>query len=236
MSTLRRVAVVGRMQGRDFARRPAAVTLLVLLPLAFYLVQLSDDLDALVAGGIGVGWVAAAAGLFSSLASRRVEPRLILAGYRAADLLLGRLVFLYAVGAVMVVFFGTLMVVLSRPADPLALVLAIALTAVIAVPLGLAIAAVLPRELEGMLVLIGAIGIQMAVQPPGPFLPLYGPLRMMELAAGAEGALAPPLLHGVGAAVLLFGVGLIAWVLRMPATPPGARSSDAPTHSPTSQT
>ena len=169
---LRRVLTVARMQGRDLARRRLAALLLIILPLAFYLVQLSEDIDALVAGGIGVGWVVAAAALFSSLASRRVDPRLVLTGYRPLELLLGRLLFLYAFAALMVVLFGALMTALSRPADPLALILAIASTGLVAVPLGLAIAALLPRELEGTMVLIGVIGVEMAVHRPGLFLHL----------------------------------------------------------------
>ena len=83
---------VAEMQGRDLVRRRLALVILVALPLAFYLSMIGNPTDpfALVAGGIGMSWSVASAALFAVLAARRVDPRLVLAGYRPRDLLLGR--------------------------------------------------------------------------------------------------------------------------------------------------
>lgn len=221
MTRFGRVGTVAEMQGRDLLRRRRAVALLAALPLLFYVSQLpgNEVLDPLVAGGIGMGWVAAGAALFSALGSRRVDPRLVLAGYRPSELLLGRLLLLEGLAVVLAAGFGALMTVTSRPAQPAALLLALVTTGLIAVPLGLVIAAVLPQELEGTMALIGIIGIEMAIQPPTPLLPLYGPLKLMEQAAGDGAGSGGPLLHAMAVAALLLAVALVLWARRLPATP-----------------
>ena len=221
MTGLERVAVIAEMQGRDLLRRRRSVALLALLPLLFYASQLpgQDDLDPLLAGGIGIGWVAAGAALFSALGARRVDSRLVLAGYKPVELLVGRLLLLEGLMLLLAGVFGVLMVVTSRPARPTALVLALVTAGLVAVPLGLLIAALLPQELEGTMALIGVIGIEMAIQPPPPVLPLYGPLKLMERAAGEPVSSAGPILHAIVAATVLLGVALVFWRRRLPPAP-----------------
>ena len=119
---------------------------------------------------------------------------------------------------VLVAAFSVLMVAISRPADAGALVLGVALAALIAVPLGLAVAALLPRELEGTLVVIGVVGIEMSLPTSAalaPFLPLYGPLDLLAIASGSDGALAPPLAHGLGVGAGLFLLAVVLWTRRV---------------------
>jgi hypothetical protein len=103
--------------------------------------------------------------IFSSLAAADVDQRLVLAGYRPVELLAGRLAVLVATAVPIAVLAAAIMTVITRPARPADLYLAVVLTAIIAVPFGLAVGAVVLRDLEAMLVLIGVVGIQLAVEP-----------------------------------------------------------------------
>lgn len=196
------------------------MAILVALPLAFYLSMLGDPdtLFALVAGAIGMSWSVAGAALFAVLAARRVDPRLVLAGFHPGELLLGRLLLLQGLALALVAAFSALIVAVSRPANPGMLVLGVALAAMVDVPLGLAVAALLPRELEGTLAIIGVVGIEMSL-PTGamlaPFLPLYGPIRLLEVASGMDASVGTALLHGLGSALLLFAVAVLLWTRRV---------------------
>ena len=133
------------------------------------------------------------------------------------ELLGGRLLVLQTLALVLVGAFSALIVTLSEPAEPTALVLGIALTAFVGVPLGLAVAALLPRELEGTMLLVGVVGIELSL--PGdaaaaPFLPLYGPLHLAGVAAGAPEAVAPLVVHSLGFAAGLFLLAAVSWGAR----------------------
>ena len=219
MSGLARIAIAAEMQGRDLMRRHVALALLVALPLAFYLSLLGepDDPFTLVAAGIGMGWSTAGAALFSVLAARHSDPRLVLAGYRPGELLLGRLVLLEALALALLVVVAALVVAASRPPHTGSLLAGLALCAWIGVPLGLAAAALLPRELEGTLAIVGVVGIDMSVPPTAaaaPALPFYGASDLLHAAAGSGdgglGAVAHALAYGLG--LLLVAVAL--WTRR----------------------
>ena len=213
MSGWARTLTAAEMQGRDLLRRRLALVILAALPLAFYL-SLGGDNFAPVAGGLGMAWSVAGAGLFSTLAARCIDPRLVQAGYRPAELLLGRLLVLGAVGLTLAAAFGAFILATSAPPNAGALALGVALGAVVGAALGLATAALLPRELEGMLTIIGVVGIEMSLPAGaalGPFLPLYGPRRLLEIATGERAAVGPWLLHGLGAAAVLCAVAVLAW-------------------------
>lgn len=212
-----RVLTISEMQGRDLSRRRMALAMLVALPLAFYLSTYGDKDFGLVAGGIGMSWSVAGAGLFLSLASRRTDARLVLSGYRPWEILGGRLLFLEVLAIVLVALFSILMVTLSDPVEPSALVEGIALAAFISVPLGLALAALVPRELEGALLLIGIVGVEMSL-PVGaalaPALPLYGPLKLMRVAAGFEEGTATVVLHSFASAAVLLALAVAIFAKR----------------------
>jgi len=216
-----RILAVAEAQARDLTRRRAAMALLVILPLAFYLSTPSEDEFALVAGSIGMAWAVAAGALFLALASRRIDPRLVLAGYRPIEVLAGRLLLLEGLALVLVVLFSALMVGLSAPPDPGALVLAVGLAGLVAVPLGLAVAAVFPRELEGALTLIAVVGIEMGLPVDSglaPFLPLWGPLQLVEVARGAADGLALPTLHALAYTAALLVMSAALWWRRVRVT------------------
>ena len=225
--SFRRVVTIAEMQARDLARRRAAMALLVALPLLFYVSMRTTSEDfALIAGGIGMGWSLGSAGLFLTLASRRADVRLVLSGYRAAELLLGRLAFLALVGVALVALFSVLMIVGSSPPRPGLVVLGVALTALTSIPLGPAIAALVPRELEGALTLIGIVGIEMSLSIESPVasaLPLYGAMRSLDAAGGAGDVSAAAIVHALVTAGALISLGAVlfhrrARVRRRPAT------------------
>ena len=212
-----RVWTIAEMQARDLSRRRLAMGILAALPLAFYLSAAGEEDFGLIAGGIGMGWAVAAAGLFLSLAARRTDVRLVLSGYGPSEILAGRLLFLMGLALVLVAVFGAVMIALSDPPNPGALVAGVALTAAISVPLGLAVAALVPRELEGALTLIGVVGIEMSLPTDvalAPALPFFGPLKLMGVAAGFEPWTTAPVLHSLAAAGILLVLASVLFAKR----------------------
>ena len=161
MNRMRQLLTIAEMQGRDLLRRRGALLMLAAMPLAFYFALLGKGGYAITTGGRRHGVLDLGAALFSMLAAKRIEPRLVLAGYRPLDLLLGRLLLLEALGLVIVLLTTALMTVVSRPPHPEFVLAGIALTVWVAVPLGLAIATLIARELEGVLAAIAVVGVQL---------------------------------------------------------------------------
>jgi len=203
-----RVLIMAEMHGRDLIRRHAALGLLIALPLSFYLAS-SSTRGAVSAGGVGMAFAVSGASLFSILSSREVDQRLVLTGYRPVELLLGRLVFLGPLGLAIGGGFSALMAIVSSPPHPWVMALGVAAVAVQSVAFGLAVGAIVPLELEGTLVLIGVIGVQLAVDlhsVVSKLLPFYGPRRLIASSLAAHGAIAGPLLQTAAYGVALLVV------------------------------
>lgn len=221
MGSLRRVLTMGEMHGRDLLRHRSALALLVALPLSFYLSVAGEQLARpFIAGGVGMAFSVSGATLFSILSSREVDQRLVLSGYRPIELLLGRLLFLVPFGLVVAAGFSVLMSLVSDPARPGLLAFGVSAVAAAAVPFGLAVGAGVPRELEGTLVLIGVVGVQLASDPDAvvaKVLPFYGPQRLIEVGSVGEGAVLWPVLLTVtySAALLLVARLLVASRVRV---------------------
>jgi hypothetical protein len=207
MSTVQRIGIMAEMHGRDLLRRHIAMALLVALPLSFYLASHGSGRDAIPSGGIGMAFAVSGATLFSALSSLAVDQRLVLGGYRPIELLIGRLLFLGPLGLVIAALFAALMGAVSHPERPVLLGVAVGVVALQSVPFGLAVAAIVPRELEGTLVVIGVVGMQMATHGSGVIsktLPFYGPRRLIDTAVAGEGSVAGPLLQ-----TALYGLALL---------------------------
>lgn len=230
MRRWRRVLTIATTQGRDLLRRRLALVMLASLPALFYLsvagqhISKGQDPWNLNVAVIGVAWAVAGGAFFLALSSRRIDQRLLLAGYRPAELVLGRLVFLQAFAFIIAVGYSVLFLARSSAA-PGPLILAVAVTALIGVPLGLALAALLPRELEGTLALIAIIGVQTSLPPNlaiAPALPFYGPVKLIQTSWNSQGAILPYFLHGLLAATLLLVLAMVLWsrgsAVRPPAT------------------
>jgi hypothetical protein len=192
-----RVLIMAEMHGRDLLRRHLALLLLVALPLAFYLSSGRGGRYAVTAGGVGMAFAIAGATLFSTLSSAEVDQRLVLCGYRPIELLLGRLLFLGPLGLVIATGFWLLMTAKDHPAQPWLVLLGVAVVALQSVPLGLAVGAGVARELEGTLVVIGVVGIQMAADPDSvvaKVLPFHEPQALIIAGMDGHGSVVMPLI------------------------------------------
>jgi hypothetical protein len=218
---LSRTLVTAELQGRDLLRRRAVMALFVLLPAAFYYSIPATEEYSLLAGSMGVSWAVAAAGLFGILGWRRVDPRLALAGAAPAQELLARLLLVQLLGLALVVLFAPQILWRSAPllVEPSLAVLALVLMAVVSAPLGMAIGALVPRELEGTLVLIGVVGIGSSVPPDSGVaqaLPTWGPLEVLLVAGGmSDGEALRGVLHAAVSAALLLTLAFWAWHRRV---------------------
>ena len=161
--------------------------LLTVLPLAFYAASSGHNPHAAVIGGIALAFSLAGAPIFASIASRAVDQRLVLTGYRPTELLVARLLVLEAYGATIALAFSAVMVAKSDPPHTGLLVAGVAMVGVVAVPFGLMLGGLLPSELEAVLVMIGAVGIQLTLDQTAhvaKLLPFWGPRQLLEGALG----------------------------------------------------
>jgi hypothetical protein len=206
VESFRRIVIMAEMHGRDLTRRHAALGLLVALPLCFYLASVGSGDRAIVNGGVGLAFAISGATLFSILSSSEVDQRLVLSGYRPHELLLGRLAFLGPLGLTIAAAFSALMTAASQPARPWLTFVGVAAVAMLAIPFGLAVGAGVPRELEGTLVLIGVVGMQLALEPDSvvsQLLPFHGPQELITSSLSNDGPIAWPL-----AETILYGIAL----------------------------
>jgi hypothetical protein len=176
-----------------------------------------QDPFPLKVGVIGIAWTIAGAAFFLGLSSLRVDERLILAGYHRSELAIGRVVFLSVLTLPLVIIHGLLITVTSR-GDTSPIVLAVASSAAVGLVLGLALAALLPRELEGSLALIAIVGVQISLPSHSAIsaaMPLHGPIQLANVAWDRTGSIIPPLLHAITAAVVLLSVFIALWGRRL---------------------
>ncbi|HZQ86231.1 MAG TPA: hypothetical protein VFA83_15395 [Acidimicrobiales bacterium] len=203
-----RIMIMAEMHGRDLLRRHVALCLLFALPFSFYVASSDNGPSAAASGGVALAFAVSGAALFSVLSSRAADQRLVLSGYRPFEMLLGRLLFLGPLALMIAGLFSLTIVELSTPARPWVVTLGIAVVALQSVPFGLAVGAAVPRELEGTLVLIGVVGIQLATRldtVSSKVLPFYGPRQILEAGLVHDGPLARPLFQtfAYGVAMLI---------------------------------
>jgi hypothetical protein len=218
MGSVVRVLIMAEMHGRDLLRRHVALLLLVALPLAFYLSSGRTTRQAVTAGGVGLAFAIAGATLFSTLSSAEVDQRLVLGGYRPVELLLGRLLFLGPLGLVIAAGFWLLMTGFADLAKPWLVLLGLAVVALQSVPLGLAVGAAVGRELEGTLVVIGVVGIQMAADPGSlvaKVLPFHEPQALIIAGFDGRGPVLAPLGWTVAYGVALLALARVCLVPRL---------------------
>jgi len=233
--SVRRVAAVAMMHARDLSRRRVALALLILLPIALYLAAelgpqdpATAELQAqnpgepsadaawiLTTAGIGPLWSVATATLFVILGSRRVDQRLLLAGFRSTDLLVGRMGTVLGLGAIITPLF-TALIWMMREVDVGLLVASIGLLVIVAVGHGVVIAALVRDEMEGVLAIIGVTGVQMMIVGQA-WLPMWGASELLLRAGGLSGTAEPvtAVLHAFAYTAALVGVGAVAWARKV---------------------
>jgi hypothetical protein len=165
---MKKTLVVAETALRETARRRSVLLILLLLPLAFYLSRRGDHLGQSIRFVcLGIGWTLATAALFSGNAARAMEPRLRLSGYHGLHLIAGRLIAMWTVGLALALPYFLLIRFDQTGVNYAAIATIMAFTVLVAAPLGLALSSILPRELEGMLVLLVVLGLQMIMDPAG---------------------------------------------------------------------
>ena len=129
---------------------------------------------------MGVGWGVSAAALFSVIGSGQRDRRLVLAGFRPWELLAARFAILFLV-AIPISLMPVLLLAGFADTTPLNLALVwlgSLLTGVVAIGVGLIVGSVLPRQLEGTILLIGIVGVELSIPLTvgfRQFLPFFGP-------------------------------------------------------------
>lgn len=205
---------VAQMQGRDLVRRRAALLLLIGLPMSWYGAEAAAGIGYAVGTGVlAMAWSAAAAPLFAFVSARHADQRLVHAGHRPRDIVLGRLLALVTLSTTLALVVGVVMVLGSRPERTGDVFLALALTTLVSTAVGWLTAAVIPRELEGTLLLIGIVGLQVSIPVSGSAdlaIPYYGPLRLTDYDRSPVGP-AGPTLHSLAWSLLIGLVALALW-------------------------
>jgi hypothetical protein len=210
-----RVAVPAEMTGRELARRRVALGLLTALPLAFYEASAHHNHRAPIIGGIAMAFSIAGASIFAAMTARPVDQRLVLAGYRPHELLLGRVLLLELFGLAVAAVFSVIMVLGTGPAHTWALVCGVVLVAVTSVPFGFAVGALAPHELEAVLILIGIVGVQLTLdstQTIAKLLPFWGAQRLLNHSIDTTVAIGPAIAVGLLYATALLAVA--AYIVR----------------------
>jgi hypothetical protein len=235
---MRRIRTIATLHGLDIVRRPITLILLAILPVLIYF-ALGDDPYAVVVGGILMAFSVAGPAIFVLLTGRPIDSRLTLSGFKPAELVLGRLLLLNALGMGVISIFAVLVITQSHPEKPFYVLLGTIFVAFIAVPLGLCLASLMPGDLEATLLMIGFVGIQVALKEPAPlskFLPFHGPRQLLLGSGGKLGLNGAPLnidvttavIHGTVMSILFFALATFAVSRRSrihpAATPPPGRS------------
>jgi len=218
---MKKTLTIAEMALHEVVRRRAVLIIIAVLPLGFYLSRRGDHLGQSIRFVfLGVSWAISAAALFAGSGARAIEPRLRLSGYRISHLYLGRLLALWTLGLALAVPYFLLIRLDQHNVRYGAIALTMLLLVGVAAPFGLALSAVLPRELEGTLVLLLVVGLQMLLNPEGTAakaLPFWFSREIGTYAVDHTGPayLARGLLHAIVAGALLVGVVAVASGLRL---------------------
>ncbi|MEO3779960.1 ABC transporter permease [Micromonospora sp. B11E3] len=215
------MVTVAEMTLRELLRRRGVLALMLLLPLTFYLIRR----DAYVGQSVrslllGISWAVSTAALFATSAARELEPRLRLAGYRPHHLYLGRMFGLWVAGLVIALPFFLLIAFDAPDLRYGGVAVAMLCCVAVAAPLGILIGALLPRELEGTLLLLTIVTVQMLIDPAGAGAKLTPFWSSREIATWAvdhtdDGYLARGSLHGLAVTVGMVVVVAAVFSLRL---------------------
>ncbi len=197
------VLLGAEMTLRGLLRRRMSVAVLVLLPLALYVVS-SDTVGRSVRALVfGLTWAVSTVAYFATASGRELDPRLALAGWTRRRLWSARTTALLVVAVVLAVGFWAL-VALDQPVRSAPWVAAAMLvTGVVAVAIGTAVGVLVPKEMEGTLVLFFLAGLQAVTDPAARWsvaLPFWSSRELATYAVdGAAAASATAgLVHAAG--------------------------------------
>lgn len=211
---------------RELGRRRAALALVLVLPLVFFLVRLETPWTALRLLAIGLGWGVATLALFTHVSSRAIDRRLVVGGAEPVRLHLGRQLAVLGLGAAVALVYFALVAVMIRE-DLVRLwpvLLLLLLTVAVAAPLGALVGVLVPRDLEGALLLLAVMAVQVLVDPADEWtrvLPMWSTRELSSYAVEGVGAdyLTRGLLHGAVTVAVLAAVSLLVGRQRLRTRP-----------------
>ena len=213
-----RVRVVARATVVELLRRRTVVALLFLVPLAFYLARHDLVGQSIRLATVGMAWALSTLAAFAGLAGQAIDPRLRLSGFGTFELLAGRVLGLWCLAAPLIAVYSTVVLVDQGglPRWP-GVIGGLLLTALIAVPFGLLVAAVLRRPLEAAMLLLVVSGLQVILDPFGlaaRFVPFWSVRELGTWTVdGTDGGyVRRALLHAAAVVVLLGGLTVLARV------------------------
>lgn len=177
---------------QEMSRRLTALVFILLLPLAFYLVRIDVHWQAIRFLSIGIGWAVATLSLFTFIAARDLDRRLVVAGASPSSLFAGRLTAVLAVGlGLAVIYFGVVALTLDDLPRVWTVLLLLVVTVLIGAPLGAVVSLVIVRELEGALALLTLMAVQLLVDPESSYaglMPLWSTRELTGYALDAPTA------------------------------------------------
>jgi len=217
---VRTAGLVALITARELFRRRGAIALALLLPLTFYLARIDAHWTALRLLSIGLGWAPPPPPLSPPAPPRPGARRLAASGASPTALVLGRHTAVLVLGWTISALY-TVLVELTIGGDlahPGAVPLMLLLTVTVSAPFGSLAAVLVPRDLEGALLLLAAMALQLLVDPAAGWtrvLPLWSTRELSsyvveELGTQADGYLWRGLAHGAGFAV---GLTALTWLL-----------------------
>lgn len=242
MTSVRRTVAGSKASALSFGRDPFTLALLVVLPVlsiqlfgvsmrqfpeeGFFETTGSLELVGQVNGAVfAAGALAGVLGLFQMISARAADGRLAISGFRGVELVAARVVTVTAAsGAVGVVSTASLAALAAEPVGSLAFVfVGLALAGICYGFLGIVVGSVLPRELEGSLLLViladvdnviasGLFGIDEGI---ARFAPLFHPHEIVSQAV-TDGSLATGhLLPAIGHVALFAALAVGAYTVRV---------------------
>ena len=206
---------------QEMSRRLTALVFILLLPLAFYLVRIDVHWQAIRFLSIGIGWAVATLSLFTFIAARDLDRRLVVVGASPSSLFTGRLAAVLTVGlGLAVIYFGVVALTLDDLPRVWSVLLLLVVTVLIGAPLGAVVSLVIVRELEGALALLALMAVQLLIDPDSSyagFMPLWSTRELTGYVLDTP--IANSLSDGLGHfAVTMVLCSLVAWgfsVLRL---------------------
>ncbi len=133
-------------------------------------------------------------------------------------LVLGRLLVLETVSLAISAVTSAVMIVGTGPASPADVLAGVILVGVVAVPLCLALGALVARELEATLVLIGIAGIQLTAGSDSDIsrlLPFRSAGQLLDASVSASAGFWPRLAASVAYAAVMLTIAWLAWLRRV---------------------
>jgi hypothetical protein len=218
---VRLVRAVARATAVEVLRQRTVLTLLVVLPLAFYVTRHDHVGQSIRATAIGLSWAVSTLAAFAAVSGRTFDLRLRGSGYTSGQLLAGRVLGLLAVSVPLTAGY-TAVVLLDRDLQrPEGIVLSFAFALAVSLPLGLLVGALLPRPLEAAMVLLTLAGVQMLTDPAdtwAPALPVWSVRQAITWTVDLtpDGDLVRGAWHAAAAVVLLAAAAaaVAGWALR----------------------